>query len=195
VLRSRPPRQRLGFFPGDSAERLREAPGRARLEVVLSSHLLRYAHLPWSPALASGDEWIAYARHVFGDTYGADAAAWRVRVSDGGRGKSRLACAADAALIDAIAAVERVVSIQPHLMAAFNAGRAEFGDAPGWFVLHEPGRLTVGLVADGEWKLIRNRQAGEGWRDSLPDLLHRETEATGAAPCDRVVLSAGVLAA
>jgi hypothetical protein len=195
VLRLRQPNQRVGFFLGDTAERLRQVPGEARLEVILSNHLLRYAVLPWSPALVSGDEWMAYARHVFGNTYGSDAASWRVRICDGGRGKARIACAADAALLDSIAAVERVVSIQPHLMTAFNARRGDFGKAPGWFVLHEPGRLTLGLVADGEWKLLRNRQAPENWRDSLHDLLHRETEASGAAPCGHVVLSSGLAAA
>lgn len=195
MLRLRQPRQRVGFFPGDAADSLRRIPGRARLEVILSNHLVRYAVLPWSAALSSDDDWMAYARHIFDSTYGADAAAWRVQICDGGRGKSRVACAADAALLDSIAGVERVVSIQPHLMAAFNARRGDFGKEPGWFVLHETGRLTLGLVADGEWKLLRNRQAAEDWRDSLHDLLHRETETSGAAACARVVLSSGLAAA
>jgi hypothetical protein len=192
-LHPRPPR-RVGFFPGDSADGLRRLPGTDRLEVVLSNHLVRYALLPWSPALTTDDEWMAYARHVFDSTYGADAAGWRIRVCDGGRGKARVACATDAALLDAIAAVERVASIQPHLMAAFNARRGEFGADPGWFVLHEPGRLTLGLVAGGEWKCLRNRQATEDWRNSLPDLLQRETAASGVALCARVVLGSGVAA-
>lgn len=191
MLRLRRPRQRVGFFPGDTADKLRQVPGDARLEVILSNHLLRYAVLPWSAALGSDDEWMAYARHVFGATYGAEAAGWRLRICEGGKGKSRIACAADESLLDSIAAIERVESIQPHLMAAFNARRGEFDKEPGWFVLHESGRLTLGLIADGEWKLLRNRQAGEDWRDALPDLLHRETEASGAKLCSRVVLSAG----
>lgn len=195
MLRLRRPRQRVGFFPGDTADGLRRLPGDARLDVVLSNHLVRYAMLPWSAALSSDEDWMAYARHVFGATYGADAAGWRMRICDGGRGKARVACAADASLLDTIGAVERVASIQPHLMAAFNARRGEFGSEPGWFVLHEPGRLTLGLVADGEWKLLRNRQAAEGWRDSLNDVLVRESAASGAAACGRVVLSSGLAAA
>ncbi len=195
MLRLRPARRRVGFFPGDSADSLRRLPGNEKLEVVLSNHLVRYAVLPWSAALATDDEWDAYARHVFAGTYGADAANWRVRICDGGRGRNRVACAIDAALLDALVAVERVVSIQPHLMAAFNARRREFGEHPGWFVLHEPGRLTLCLAAGGEWKLLRNRQAPENWRDSLHDLLHRELLASGEAACDRVVLSSGLAAA
>ena len=79
-------------------------------------------------------------------------------------------------------------------MAAFNARREEFAKQPGWFVLHESGRLTLGLVAEGEWKLLRIRRAEGDWRESLADLLHRETEASGAAPCERVVLSLGIAA-
>ena len=192
MLRLRPARQRVDFFPGDTAEALRKLPGDSKLEVVLSNHLLRYAVLPWSAALASEDEWMAYARHVFAATYGAEAAGWRIRICDGGRGKSRVACAADAALLDAIAAVERVVSIEPHLVAAFNARRDEFGNEPGWFVLHEPGRLTLALLAEGEWKLLRNRQAPADWRDRLEDLLYRESASSSVPACRRVVLASGL---
>jgi hypothetical protein len=195
VLRLRPARRRVGFHPGDSAEDLRQLPGDEKLEVILSNHLVRYVVLPWSDALSTDDEWIAYAQHVFGTIYGAEAAAWRIRICDGGRGRSRVACAIDSGLFDSISAVERVVSIQPHLMSAFNARRSEFGEEPGWFVLHEPGRLTLGLVADGEWKLLRNRQAAADWRDSLGDLLRRETAAGGLADCGRIVVNSGLAAA
>jgi hypothetical protein len=194
VLRLRPARQRVGFSPGDTADSLRRIPGRAKIEVVLSNHLVRYAVLPWSSALSSEDEWLAYARHAFTATYGSDVAGWRIRLCESGRRKTRVACAADAVLLDSLAGVERVVSIQPHLMAAFNARRGEFGKEPGWFVLHEPGRLTLGLVAEGEWKLLRNRRAREDWRESLDDLLHRETAASGEAACGRIVLSSGLAA-
>jgi hypothetical protein len=192
VLRLRRPRQRVDFHPGDSAEGLRTLPGEAKLEVVLSNHLLRYAVLPWSQALSSDDEWMAYARHVFGVTFGAEASAWRIRICSGGRGKARVACAADAALLDSIAAVERVVSIQPHLMAAFNARRGEFGVDPCWFVLHEPGRVTLALLADDEWRLLRNRQAAADWRERLDDLLVRESALGGVPECRRVVVASGL---
>ena len=195
MLRLRQPRARVGFFPGDTADSLRRIPGNAALEVVLSNHLIRYAVLPWSAALSSEGEWMAYARHTFTATYGGDAADWRIRLCASGRRKTRVACAADAALLDALAGVERVVSIQPHLTAAFNVRRGEFGKEPGWFVLHEPGRLTLGLVADGEWKLLRNLRAREDWRESLDDLLHRETAASGEMACGRIVLTSGLAAA
>lgn len=186
------PKQRVFFARGDSVDALRRLPGKAKLDVVLSNHLLRFAVLPWSAALSTEREWMAFAQHTILSTYGAEASGWRIRVCDGGRGKARVACAADAELLDAIASIERVASIQPHLMAAFNARRKEFGREPGWFVQHEPGRLTLGLVADGEWKVLRNRQASDQWRESLDDLLHRESVASGMAACSRVVLSAGV---
>jgi len=188
----RPPPKRVVFRPGDSAEALAALPGAARLEVVLSNHLTRYALLPWSAALKSDEEWLAYARHVFGTVYGPEVSSWRIRICDGGRGKTRVACAVDAALVEALARVERIVSIQPHLMAAFNARRSEFEADPGWFVLHEPGRLALGLVCDGEWKLLRMRQAPPDWRADLPTLLHRESESGSLSPCTRVVVSTGI---
>jgi len=143
-----------------------------KLDVVLSNHLVRYAVLAWSPALASDDEWTAYARLYTPQRTGP-------KRLTGGSGFATAAAAAPASparptppLLDAIAAVERVASIQPRLVEAFNARRDEFGNEPGWFVLHEPGRLTLALLADGEWKLLCNRQlrptGATGGRSSAP---------------------------
>jgi hypothetical protein len=46
-------------------------------------------------------------------------------------------------------------------------------------VLQEPGRLTLGLIAQGTWRRIRVRQAGPEWRSSLADLLERELADAG----------------
>ncbi len=192
MLPLRRARQRVGFSPGDTVEKLRQYPGDAALEVILSNHLVRYTVLPWSSALSTDKDWMAYAEHIFASTYGADAAGWRIRICDTGRRKTRVACAAEVSLLDSIAGIPRVVSIQPHLMAAFNARRSEFDKDPGWFVVHERGRLTLGLVAGGEWKLLRNRAAREDWRETLPELIQRETAASGETACERVVLSTGL---
>lgn len=192
MLLRRRARTRVGFSPGDTVAKLQQIPGDGAIEVVLSNHLVRYAVLPWSSALSRDRDWIAYAEHLFSITYGADAAGWRIRICDMGRRKPRVACAAQSALLDSIASVPRVVSIQPHLMSAFNAQRREFERDSGWLVVHEPGRLTLGLVSGGEWKLLRNRAAREDWQETLGDLIQRETVASGEATCARVVMSSGM---
>lgn len=194
MLPRRRARTRVWFSAGDGVETLASIPGNNALEVILSNHLVRYTVLPWSAALSTERDWMAYAEHIFTSTYGARAAGWRIRICDAGRRRARVACAVEATLLNSIAAMPRVVSIQPHLMSAFNTRRGEFDKDPGWFVLHERGRLTLGLVADGEWKLLRNRAAREDWRETLADLIQRETTASGVTACERVVLSIGMSA-
>jgi hypothetical protein len=59
-----------------------------------------------------------------------------------------------------------------------------------WFVLQERGRVTLGLIAGGKWKLIRNRQAAGNWRESLADLLDREAAACADTNTDCAALCA-----
>jgi hypothetical protein len=168
----------------DPAAELRELPGDSKLAVVLSNHFVRYAVLPWSAALASEQKWLAYARHTFTSTYGSAAAGWQIRVCATGRRQPCLATAVDASLIESLSANPRVVSIEPYLIASFNARARAFGERTAWFVLQEPGRLTLSLFAGGAWKLVRVRQAARGWRDSLADVLDRELAACGEPDCD-----------
>lgn len=170
-----------------SAEEVAKLPRGERLTVVLAGRLVRYAVLPWSAALGSEDEWLAYARHTLASTYGA-AAGWRVRLSRAERGKARVACAIDESLFDALRALPNVVSIQPGLMPEFNARRRELARGRAWLVLEEPERLTLCLIAEGDWKLIRSRRAGADWRAALPDLLARETALSGEPACERVLV-------
>jgi hypothetical protein len=171
----------------DPVRSLLERVGKADLTVVLSNHYVRYGVLPWTATLRSQEEWLAYARHHFSSTYGAVAADWKVHVSTAGRRRARIACAIDATLLARLREVPGVRSVQPYFMSAFNTRRnAVSGEA--WFVLHEPGRLTLGLASRGEWRLVRNRQAPSSWRESLPDLLEREVAARDGEGTDRVFL-------
>jgi hypothetical protein len=173
----------------DPAAELREIPGASKLAVVLSNHFVRYAVLPWSAALGSDQKWLAYAQHTFASTYGSAAAGWQIRVCGTGRRQPRIATAVDAALIESLSGNPRVVSIEPYLIASFNARSRAFGNRTAWFVLQEPGRLTLSLFENGAWKLIRARQANGTWRDSLADLLDREQAACGELECDHAFVS------
>lgn len=174
---------------GDAAESLRTMAKDSLLTVVLSNHLVRYTVLPWSPALRSDEDWLAYAQHAFATNYGSAAAGWSVRVSAAERQAARVASAIDTSLLESLLAVSSITSIQPYLMAAFNARRTRFRDRTVWFVVQEPGRLTVSLVSKGVWKVVRSRQAGEDWQSVLPDVLDREFALNGdLTDCDEVLL-------
>jgi hypothetical protein len=181
VSRSRPVRL-------SSAKDIDTLPRDGALKVVLSAQLVRYLVLPWSAALGSENEWLAFARHAFSSTYGAEAASWRIRVAGAESGKARVACAMDSALYEALRALPNVVSIQPELMGEFNERRPELAAGCAWFVLRESGRLTLCLICDGDWKLVRSRRIDEDWRAALPRLIARETAASGEPACERIVL-------
>lgn len=170
-------------------ELARRSAGRT-LTLVLSNRYLRYAVLPWTETLHSEDEWLAYARHIFASTYGPQSLNWDIRICDTGRKAARLACAFDAALLDALRAVEGMASVQPYLMWAFNARRAAFDGEPAWFVLQEPGRLLICLITDGQWRSVRARQIDPQWRETLALLLDREAYMAGVPAGGRVLVCA-----
>ena len=172
---------------GDAVATLARLMGKEPITVILSSHFVRYCVLPWSPALKSHDDWLAFAQHSFQATYGAStASAWHYRVSGRGR-TARVATAVDIALVNALRALPQVASIQPYLMAAFNQRRSAIG-TDSWLVLQESGRLTVALISAGEWRLARTRRIDADWQDALASILDREAAAFGQGACNTVHL-------
>lgn len=147
-------------------ESLREAlahpnVGRADATVIVSNYFVRYLVLPWSAQLVSEHEQIEFARARFAQVYGEAAAAWTLRLSPAPAGRARLCAAMDGALLDALrgalsASALRLVSVQPALMAQFNAARGRIGD-DAWLALAERGRLLLAWIAGGEWCSVRSR--------------------------------------
>ena len=174
----------------DPVRQLRALGDRANLAIVLSNHFVRYAVLPWSPALKTEAEWAAYAQHAFVSIYGSDATSWQISLDRRSPGKSRVASAIDATLLGSLQELPGVVSVKPYLVSAFNARRRAFDGKPAWFVLQERGRVTLALIADSEWKLVRTRQTHGDWRDALSDLIDRERELAGAVDCQRAFVYA-----
>jgi hypothetical protein len=173
---------------GDPAAETARIAAKAAVTIVLSSELVRYALLPWTPRLRSAAEWRDYARHTFSSTYGeAAAAGWEVHFCSTGFRRARLAVAVDAALLASLRALPGLVSIQPHLMSAFNARRRALRGRNAWLVLQEEGRLTAALLRNGDWHVIRSRRTHGDWQRALRDLLDREAAAAGEG-CDDVVL-------
>lgn len=164
--------------------------------VVLADCFVRYALLPWNPALKTNEQWLALARHRLAAIHGAVAAEWEVKLTETAPAGARLACALDRALVAEIAAQfaaasVRLVSVQPFLVAAFNRIRRSIGNGSCWLVIEEPGRLTLAFVQRGVWLAVRSRRTDAGWRGALPQLLERESAFLALAePCTRVIVCA-----
>jgi len=168
----------------------------AAVTLVLSNRFVHYAPVPHSDALGSPEEELAFVRHCFSRVHGSEADGWALRLSQANAGKTRLACGVDQALIDALAAVmaplgRQYRSLQPHLMASFNRWRRRLTGRPGWFVVAEPGLLSIALLSDGQWQSVRTLKVGPDWAQELPGVLSREEILLGSnTQCDEVLLFA-----
>lgn len=152
---------------------------RARATVFLSNQLVRYLLVPWNDALSNDEEEVAVARHCFRNVYGDMADSWDLRLSPGKAGAAQLASAVDARLPEALRALfERLgmnlVSLQPQLMAAYNANRAGLRERSAWLLLHEPGSLCLARLHQGGWADVRMLRIGDNWQEELPLILERE---------------------
>jgi hypothetical protein len=166
------------------------------VSVVLADQFVRYALIAWNPALKTEAQWMALARHRLATVHGAAAADWDVKLTETAPAGPRLACAADRALVEAIAATftaanARLLSVQPFLVAAFNRIRKTIGGGSCWVVIEEPGRLTLAFIQRGVWVAVRSRRADGAWRAHLPELIERESAFLALAqPCTRVIVCA-----
>jgi hypothetical protein len=162
------------------------APAPRALYITLSHHFVRYALLPWNPALTSAQAWRAYAEHRLAAIYGPPPSPWALRVAASAPRGARIACAVDRALLETLRAAlgargVRLASAQPHLMRAFNRERRALGGAARWLVVEEAGRLALALIERGAWRVLRCRRVGADWRAALPGLLEREAALLGMA--------------
>jgi hypothetical protein len=172
-----------------AVETLREflvnaGPRRASAEVILSNHYVRYVLVPWSATLVTEQEQLAFARARLVKMYGEAAQGWTLRLSGGGAGSDRVAAAVERALIESLTALLRgsplaLISIQPQLMAWFNASRKTIG-SDAWLAVAEPGRVLLGLVRGGRWMTLRSRPLNSE-TVALGELLEQERLMCGIA--------------
>ena len=168
---------------------------RERLDVtvVLSNHFMRYAIVPFDAAIATPEEELALARFHFTKVHGERAGGWEVRLSEGPRRASRLASAVDAGLIEAIRACfppnakARLVSVQPHLMSAFNLWRGtvakEAAKEAAWLLLVEPRGACLALLTGRSWaaaQTFRGEFRGPGDWAALLDRQRLRTDAASS---------------
>jgi hypothetical protein len=126
----------------------------ARTRVVVADPWVRYCIVPWSDALTSGAERLAHARELMCGVFG-EMSGWTVSLSEARPGALRLASAMPSALLDALrdSAIrhgQKLASVQPHLIAAYNTWRHALPVGTAWFVTVEAGSLAaLRLCGDG----------------------------------------------
>lgn len=161
---------------------------RAAARVVVADHPWARCAVVAPPAArldAAGR--LAHARWVLSDAYGDAVAGWDVALSDEPPGRPAVASAIPATLragLEEALAPARVAlaSLQPQLVAAFNAWRRLLPADDAWFVRVDEGALAAIHLSGGGWDRIHLARLGPDWQVELERLqaVARVTSAAGA---------------
>jgi hypothetical protein len=175
---------RLENVKGDSwgaplealAAMLAQAPwAGARTRVVIADHWVRYAIVPWVAALNTAEERLAHGRQLLTSLYGEAVAGWDVRISEAPPQATRVVCAVPGELIAGVRAAcaaqgSTLVSLQPQLIAAFEAWRPSLPSSNAWFVSVEQGSLAAARLGPRGWDRVHGVRIGADWLRELKRL-------------------------
>lgn len=157
----------------------------ARPAVVLSSHFVRYAVIPWNTKLSGSSERQAYLTHCFSLVFGDAMKNRDLRMADSGFGKSTIASAVSNDLVRAMheafqQANMRLEAIYPHLPLAVNQSLIEvkkrnLGQVDSfWFVAIQHNRVCLALIEGGSWRLVKNVLMEQDVSRQVMALIQRE---------------------
>lgn len=160
----------LSALPADLLPRGR------RCRVVLDDALLRYALIRWPAGLARGAEREAFVAHRLKEVHGISAPEWCWRVDPEAAPRPALACAAPAALVEALRTLFeqrgcRLMELTGAFAHCYNRGRPGFAAPVGALLVEGAGRFTLGLWREGAWQAVRSQPASADRATALGLLL------------------------
>jgi hypothetical protein len=143
--------------------------------VVIADHWARYAIVPWVAALDSVEERLAHGRQLLTSLYGEAVAGWDVRISEAPPQATRVVCAVPAELLAGLRAAcaahgSPLLSLQPQLVAAYEAWRHCLPQANAWFVSVEQGSLAAARLGRHGWDRVHGVRIGADWLRELKRL-------------------------
>jgi hypothetical protein len=143
--------------------------------VVIADHWVRYAIVPWVAALNSAEERLAHGRQLLTGLYGEAVAGWDLRISEAPPQATRVACAVPAELLAGVRAAcaahgSTLLSLQPQLVAAYDAWRQCLPQANAWFVSVEQGSLAAARLGRYGWDRVHGVRIGSDWMRELKRL-------------------------
>jgi hypothetical protein len=147
----------------------------ARIRVVIADHWVRYAIVPWVAALNSAEERLAHGQQLLASLYGEAVAGWELRISEAPPQATRVACALPRELAAAVRSAgaapgSSLVSLQPQLIAAFEAWRHRLPPTNAWFVSVEQGSLAAARLTRHGWDRVHGVRIGADWLRELKRL-------------------------
>lgn len=154
-----------------------------RVEVVLSQHFVRHVLTPAPGSTLSRAEERALVNASLRSIYGDETRQWNVQVFSQPPQYGLVGAAMDASFIRQLDDLLtrhgfRAVTIRPLASVAAPQLPRKYA---GWWVLVEPGWLTLFGRANGVWQHISGQPVGDDWIDILPDLIEREAVSANQA--------------
>ncbi|TLY76840.1 MAG: hypothetical protein E6K49_09710 [Gammaproteobacteria bacterium] len=163
--------------PLDALEALLAQPAwqGAHLRVVLADHWARYTIVPWVAELSSTEEQLAHARQLLTSIYGEVVSDWDLRLSQTPPQTARVVCTIPVALLEGIRAAcakhaVKLTSLQPQLIAAYEAWRHCLPPSNAWFVTVEQGSLAAARIGQHGWDRVHSVRIGSDWTRELKRL-------------------------
>jgi hypothetical protein len=162
----------------------------AEATLIISNHYTRFLLLPWNDVSLTDAEQFSLLQHRFDEVYGEASATLELRLHSGSYGSASLASGIDQDFLTQVKSIFdasslRLKSVQPYLMAAFNACRKKLGSEKSWLVVVEEGVFCVALIEGGQWQKIRTRQIESDWLEEVLVTIEREMmlDETGGESC------------
>jgi hypothetical protein len=162
---------------------------------VISDHWVRYAIAPWSPALADEEERLSHGRLILQDVYGDGMSGWTVALAETLSRRPQLVCAIPRDLQAQLQNILqpaglRLLSLQPHLVVAFNRWRSRMPETGGWFVTIDEGSLAAVRLELDSWEEVHCVRIGSDWSADLKRLQTFGRLASGRTEGCRVLVDA-----
>lgn len=149
--------------------------------ITLPSCFMRYAVVPWRGEITTKAEWQAYLNHHFVMAYGEVVKGWNMRMDAPKYKEATLASAMPSALHLALSNTfsqvnMRVTAISAYFMQAVNQMLvAHKSIRDGWFMVVEKQYLTMSLIEDGKWRMVRSLPLEHDISAQVEMLIQRET--------------------
>jgi hypothetical protein len=167
----------------------------ANARVVIADHWVRYAIVPWSLELADDDERLAHGRLILRQVYGDEMGDWTVALAETIAGHARLVCAIPSQLQVGLQSVLelaglRLLSLEPHLVVAFERWRSRMPGVGGWFVTIDEGSLAAVRLERDSWEEVHCVRIGSDWSADLKRLQTFGRLASGRSEGCKVLVDA-----
>ncbi|MEZ5500656.1 MAG: hypothetical protein R3E77_14685 [Steroidobacteraceae bacterium] len=167
----------------------------ANLRIVVADMWARYCIIPPHPELATDEERLRFGEHSLREIFGESMKDWASQLARTADDRPAIACALPRAMLEEIleissAARLKLLSLQPHLVYAFNRVHDRIPDDSAWFVSIYDSTLSAVRIEARCWAEVRSVRIGKNWADEIKRLQAFGRLLNGQQAATRVLVDA-----